>query len=31
MADAVRSYGVAMAQLGEVDGQAERYWASGRV
>ena len=31
MADAVRSYGVAMAQLGDVDGQAERYWASGRV
>ena len=31
MADAVRAYGVAMAQLGEVDGSAERYWASGRV
>ena len=31
MADAVRSYGVAMAQLGDVDGHAERYWASGRV
>src|SRR3954447_24044354 len=31
MADAVRSYGIAMAQLGDVDGHAERYWASGRV
>ena len=31
MADAVRSYGRAMAELGEVDGSAERYWASGRV
>jgi hypothetical protein len=31
MADAVRAYGRAMAELGEVDGSAERYWASGRV
>jgi LmbE family N-acetylglucosaminyl deacetylase len=31
MADAVRSYGLAMAQLGDVDGHAERYWASARV
>ena len=31
MADAVRSYGRAMAELGGVDGSAERYWASGRV
>ena len=31
MADAVRSYGRAMAELGDVDGHAERYWASGRV
>ena len=31
MADAVRSYGRAMAALGGVDGSAERYWASGRV
>lgn len=31
MADAVRSYGRAMADLGSVDGAAERYWASGRV
>jgi LmbE family N-acetylglucosaminyl deacetylase len=31
MADAVRSYGRAMAELGSVDGHAERYWASGRV
>ncbi len=31
MADAVRSYGRAMAELGAVDGSAERYWASGRV
>ena len=31
MADAVRSYGRAMAELGSVDGQAERYWASTRV
>ncbi len=31
MADAVRAYGRAMAELGDVDGSAERYWASGRV
>ena len=31
MADAVRSYGRAMAELGDVDGSAERYWVSGRV
>ncbi len=31
MADAVRAYGRAMAELGSVDGSAERYWASGRV
>ena len=31
MADAVRAYGRAMAELGAVDGSAERYWASGRV
>jgi LmbE family N-acetylglucosaminyl deacetylase len=31
MADAVRSYGRAMAELGSVDGHAERYWASTRV
>jgi LmbE family N-acetylglucosaminyl deacetylase len=31
MADAVRSYGRAMAELGSVDGAAERYWASSRV
>ena len=31
MADAVRAYGLAMAELGDVDGSAERYWASGRV
>jgi len=31
MADAVRAYGRAMAELGGVDGSAERYWASGRV
>jgi len=31
MADAVRAYGRAMAELGDVDGHAERYWASGRV
>src|SRR6478672_3248928 len=28
MADAVRSYGRAMGEVGEVDGSAERYWAS---
>ncbi len=31
MADATRAYGRAMAELGGVDGAAERYWASGRV
>ena len=31
MADAVRAYGRVIAELGEVDGSAERYWASGRV
>ena len=31
MADAVRSYGRAIAELGGVDGSAERYWVSGRV
>jgi LmbE family N-acetylglucosaminyl deacetylase len=31
MAAAVRAYGRVMAELGEVDGSAERYWASGRV
>ncbi len=31
MAEAVRAYGRAMAELGDVDGSAERYWASGRV
>jgi hypothetical protein len=31
MADAVRSYGRAMAELGGVAGSAERYWTSGRV
>ena len=31
MASAVRAYGRAMAELGAVDGSAERYWASGRV
>ena len=31
MADAVRRYGRVMAGLGDVDGSAERYWASDRV
>ena len=31
MADAVRAYGRTIAELGEVDGSAERYWVSGRV
>ena len=31
MAGAVRNYGRAMAELGEVDGAAERYWVTGRV
>ena len=31
MANSVRTYGRAVAALGEVDGSAERYWVSGRV
>ncbi len=31
MADAVRAYGRQTAELGRVDGFAERYWASARV
>jgi LmbE family N-acetylglucosaminyl deacetylase len=31
MADAVRAYGRSLAELGGVDGSAERYWVSGRV
>ena len=31
MADAVRSHGRVIAELGGVDGSAERYWISGRV
>ena len=31
MADAVRSYGRAIAEVGGVAGSAERYWVSGRV
>jgi LmbE family N-acetylglucosaminyl deacetylase len=31
MADAVRSFGRQVAALGEVDGFAERYWASERI
>jgi LmbE family N-acetylglucosaminyl deacetylase len=31
MADAVRGYGRAMAEVGEVDGAAERYWVTTRV
>ncbi len=31
MADAVRAYGRTVAEYGEVDGSAERYWISGRV
>jgi LmbE family N-acetylglucosaminyl deacetylase len=31
MANAVRAYGRALALLGDVDGSAERYWASDRV
>ena len=31
MANAVRSHGRVIAELGEVDGSAERYWVSGRV
>jgi len=31
MADAVRSYGRGLAEIGGIDGSAERYWTSGRV
>ena len=31
MAEAVRRYGKTMAELGEIDGAAERYWVTGRV
>ncbi|MEJ7747741.1 MAG: PIG-L family deacetylase [Candidatus Limnocylindrales bacterium] len=31
MANATRAYGRAMAELGGVDGAAERYWVTGRV
>jgi len=31
MANAVRSHGRVIAELGDVDGSAERYWVSGRV
>ncbi len=31
MANAVRTYGRAIAEVGGVDGSAERYWVSGRV
>ena len=31
MARAVRAYGRVIAGLGDVDGSAERYWASDRV
>jgi LmbE family N-acetylglucosaminyl deacetylase len=31
MANSVRTYGRAIAELGAVDGSAERYWVSGRV
>lgn len=31
MANAVRSHGRVISELGEVDGSAERYWVSGRV
>ena len=31
MANAVRSHGRVTAELGGVDGSAERYWVSGRV
>jgi LmbE family N-acetylglucosaminyl deacetylase len=31
MADAVRVYGRTVAESGDVDGSAERYWVSGRV
>jgi hypothetical protein len=31
MGDAVRSYGAALGTLGDIDGQAERYWRTSRV
>jgi LmbE family N-acetylglucosaminyl deacetylase len=31
MADAVRAYGRGLAEIGGIDGSAERYWTSGRV
>ena len=31
MANAVRKYARTMAELGEVDGAAERYWVTSRV
>lgn len=31
MAGAVRAYGRSLAELGEIDGIAERYWVTGRV
>ncbi|MFL5777981.1 MAG: PIG-L deacetylase family protein [Chloroflexota bacterium] len=31
MADAVRAHALSVAQLGRVEGYAERYWVSGRV
>jgi hypothetical protein len=31
MASAVRSHGAVIAEMGGVDGSAERYWVSGRV
>jgi hypothetical protein len=31
MANAVRAHGRVIAELGAVDGSAERYWVSGRV
>ena len=31
MANAVRSHGTVIAEIGAVDGAAERYWVSGRV
>jgi LmbE family N-acetylglucosaminyl deacetylase len=31
MANAVRSHGAVIAEMGGVDGSAERYWVSGRV
>jgi LmbE family N-acetylglucosaminyl deacetylase len=31
MANAVRTYGMQLGRLGDVDGAAERYWVTGRV